>query len=431
MKKDFTIALGALIIAISILIPAVRNDVLQKRSIATDSETAEGWSLVFADEFNGADQAISQGVDPDCFERRPTCINSIKENTLCDSGLYNLDSLKDLNKCHWSLYNHYNWMDSNAPKEFRINSFNPNMIEIKNGYLNLKARKIIKGNFDCGRELGPNDEKSEWTSHCPFLSGAITSLPNEFNIGFIQQFGRFEVRAKIPQGIGSHPAHWLLPYGGGWPGDGEIDIMEYFPDRTDRIYGTFHGELREPKIKKIQAGSFLKDPRGLKGTFFKDFHTYSVEWTPESIKWFVDDLKYYELERNQPIENNSSYKYPLLPFYFILNTTVSPMHRKKRLSPVVKEFNNLDHLIDYVRVYKKCNLEDEGCQVLNSENFKRPRCGFIHKYLGQYNAHAVCQAFPHFKIKKSKCSKKGRISWNGYCLQEKNSQQYVARKIKD
>jgi beta-glucanase (GH16 family) len=58
----------------------------------------------------------------------------------------------------------------------------------------------------------------------PVRSARIRSL-NSFNF----QYGRVEIKAKLPKGDWIWPAIWMLPANseyGGWPASGEIDIME-------------------------------------------------------------------------------------------------------------------------------------------------------------------------------------------------------------
>lgn len=64
------------------------------------------------------------------------------------------------------------------------------------------------------------------TDPVPYHSGGVKSQ-NKFSM----TFGKVEVRAKFTQGRGSWPAIWMMPEPAtayaGWPGCGEIDIMEH------------------------------------------------------------------------------------------------------------------------------------------------------------------------------------------------------------
>ncbi len=94
-------------------------------------------------------------------------------------------------------------------------------------------------------------------------------------------YGRIEVKAKIPAGIGTWPAIWMLPTDwvyGGWPSSGEIDIMEHVGYNPDVIHISTHCEAyywiinnQKTATRKIENAS-------------KGFHLYRVDWTPEAIR---------------------------------------------------------------------------------------------------------------------------------------------------
>ncbi len=101
-------------------------------------------------------------------------------------------------------------------------------------------------------------------------------------------YGRIEARMKLPSTPGVWPAFWMLPTDspyGGWASSGEIDIMESV-NYADRIYGTLHFGSSWPNTQS--AG-----PRFSDGTDFSDdFHTYRIDWDPDSITWYIDGVPY-------------------------------------------------------------------------------------------------------------------------------------------
>jgi beta-glucanase (GH16 family) len=120
-----------------------------------------------------------------------------------------------------------------------------------------------------------------------YTSGRIRTLGL-----FEQGYGRFEVRAKLPEGQGLWPAFWMLgtDYESvGWPECGEIDVMEFRGDETYVSYGTVHGPGYSGG-DAIGAEYTLPD-----GAFTDDFHTFAVEVDPEHIAWTVDDVLYQRL----------------------------------------------------------------------------------------------------------------------------------------
>jgi len=113
------------------------------------------------------------------------------------------------------------------------------------------------------------------------------------------KYGRFEMRAKLPQGQGSWPAFWMMPTDsvyGEWPKSGEIDIMEAVNLKvTDSegneeayIHGTLHYGEAWPNNSSSGKGTLLPD-----GTNpADDFHTYAIEWQEGEIRWYVDNYLY-------------------------------------------------------------------------------------------------------------------------------------------
>ncbi len=108
-------------------------------------------------------------------------------------------------------------------------------------------------------------------------------------------YGRVEVRARMPQGLGMWPAIWMLPTDtvyGAWPHSGEIDIFEAFApgthsfDEPNMIHGTLHYGFSWPWNQYSGAG--YEPPANI----WDEFHTYAVEWEEGEIRWYVDDVHF-------------------------------------------------------------------------------------------------------------------------------------------
>ncbi|MGA0558650.1 glycoside hydrolase family 16 protein [Larkinella sp. VNQ87] len=131
------------------------------------------------------------------------------------------------------------------------------------------------------------------------------------------QYGRIDVRAKLPKGRGTWPAIWMLsaktPMK--WPLDGEIDIMEHVGFNEDQIHGTIHTEAYN-HTKHTEKTGIKKVPGAT-----QDFHVYSIDWSADRIDFLIDDAKYFTITKQ---ETGSSYEqWPLdQPFYLILNVAV-------------------------------------------------------------------------------------------------------------
>ncbi|MFM6991781.1 MAG: family 16 glycosylhydrolase [Rhodoferax sp.] len=114
-------------------------------------------------------------------------------------------------------------------------------------------------------------------------------------------YGRFEMRAKLPQSQGLWPAFWLLGnncnsfnlYGGNtdWPGCGEIDAMEMIGGLSDgsgdyTTHGTLH-YLNAQNINPMPSFAYRNATK-----LSDDFHIYRVDWTPQSFSWSIDGVTY-------------------------------------------------------------------------------------------------------------------------------------------
>lgn len=163
-------------------------------------------------------------------------------------------------------------------------------------------------------------------------------------------YGMFEVKAKVPEGKGYLPAFWLMANDenvyGQWPRCGEIDIMEVHGSDTSKAYGTIH--YGNPH--KEQQGTYtLKD-----GSYSDEYHTYTCEWEPGKITWYVDGVKFHEAsDWYSATEGGSTISYPApfdQPFYIILNLAVGGSWVGY---PDDATFKAQPYMIDYVRVYQK------------------------------------------------------------------------------
>ena len=141
-----------------------------------------------------------------------------------------------------------------------------NNVSVENGILSITARRESMN----GRE---------YTS---------TRLISKGKGDFL--YGRIEVKAKLPTGKGTWPAIWMLPTDwayGGWPKSGEIDIMEHVGYDQNKVHITVHTEAYNHSINTQKSAT--KVVPGVS----TDFHTYRVDWTPYSIKGFIDGEQIY------------------------------------------------------------------------------------------------------------------------------------------
>ncbi|PNU06853.1 hypothetical protein A8V01_01375 [Novosphingobium guangzhouense] len=105
----------------------------------------------------------------------------------------------------------------------------------------------------------------------PFYGGAITT-----KFSFSQKYGYFEIEARLPSGKGMWPAFWLMPTGGSWPEDGEIDVFEGLGDPHTIYCTVIAGKLRKSTPVRLTFDASSA------------FHRYGILWGPKEMTWYVD-----------------------------------------------------------------------------------------------------------------------------------------------
>ena len=161
------------------------------------------------------------------------------------------------------------------------------------------------------------------------------------------QYGRFETRAKLPDGRGTWSAIWMMPGGwsfkdGNWPDIGEFDIMEHVGHDAGLIHASAHS-----RDYQWQKGTQQTDTIRIKDAT-EAFHTYTWEWTPDLVRAYVDDQLYFEYEN----EGLGETKWPYdKPFYLILNVAVGGAWGSLQGIDDAAFPQTME--VDYVRVYQK------------------------------------------------------------------------------
>lgn len=156
-------------------------------------------------------------------------------------------------------------------------------------------------------------------------------------------YGRFEARIKVPDGpSGLWPAFWMLGSdidAVGWPQCGEIDIMEYVSRLPNEIFGTIHGP-------GYSGGASFGNIYDFGGPVSNEFHIYAVEWKPNEIRWYVDDILYHIATPSDVAPNQWVFEHS---HFIILNLALGG-NFGGQLSPSLTFPQQM--LVDYVRVYR-------------------------------------------------------------------------------
>ncbi len=160
-------------------------------------------------------------------------------------------------------------------------------------------------------------------------------------------YGRFEIRAKLPTGRGTWPAIWMMPtnnyYGNGsWPDNGEIDIMEHVGYNPGVIHGSIHCDAYNwPAGTQKTATRNITDAQTA-------YHTYAMEWGPDTLAMFVDSTRYFTFVNEDtgweawPFDKN---------FFIILNVAIGGSWGGQQ--GVDNTIFPTRMQVEYVRVYEK------------------------------------------------------------------------------
>jgi beta-glucanase (GH16 family) len=133
------------------------------------------------------------------------------------------------------------------------------------------------------RQENPDNQEC-WYGKCTHTSARCTT---EGKVEFT--YGRVEARIRVPYGQGIWPAFWMLGANFkdvGWPGSGEIDIMENIGKEPKTVHGTVHGP-------SYSGGSGIGKAYDSPNNFADDYHVYAVDWDTDAIRWYVDGNLYF------------------------------------------------------------------------------------------------------------------------------------------
>jgi beta-glucanase (GH16 family) len=192
------------------------------------------------------------------------------------------------------------------------------------------------------------------------------------NSKFAFTYGRVEVRAALPFGVGTWPAIWTLgrnisepgaywqPTHGttGWPACGEIDIMEHWGTNQNYVSSAIHTPSSYGATVNV-GGVMLDDVSNT-------YHIYAMEWTEDKIEFSIDGDVHYTYEPQ--VKNAETWPFDK-PQYLLLNIAIQPS--------IQASFTESNMVIDYVRVYQELptGVEEKGEQGF--ELFPNPSNGGV------------------------------------------------------
>lgn len=194
------------------------------------------------------------------------------------------------------------------------------------------------------------------------------------NSKFAFTYGRVEVRAKLPTGVGTWPAIWMLGQninedgaywdneGFGttpWPACGEMDIMEHWGHNQNYVQSATH--------TPSSFGGTINHGGQTISTASTAFHVYALEWTAEKLVFSVDDVVHFTYN---PTDKDAD-TWPFdAPQYILLNIAILPS--------IEAGFTESAMEIDYVRVYQEgsplsINEEESSEESMEEVNKEKVR----------------------------------------------------------
>ena len=223
------------------------------------------------------------------------------------SDEFDVDGAPDANKWNMEIGNNNGW-GNNELQYYRAEN-----ATVEGGFLKITAKKE------------------------PFNGYQYTSarMTTHNNLDFT--YGKVEVRAKLPSGAGTWPAIWLLGSNyttTEWPACGEIDIMEHVGNDQNTIHGTLH-------YPGNSGGNGNTSSVVVEGVS-EEFHVYSVYWSPDIIRFYVDDNEYKTFANTESVPFNWD-------FFVILNVAMGGTFG----GSVDPNFVESTMEVDYVKVYQE------------------------------------------------------------------------------
>ena len=213
--------------------------------------------------------------------------------------------------------------------------YQPENAYCKKGKLIIEASKETKPNPNYtpdAKDWRRNRQNIEYTSSCLITKGKG-----------VWMYGRFVMRARIDINPGMWPAWWTLGLNKRWPGNGEIDIMEYYRGKLLANIACL-GKNGRPQWF---SNTFSTDSMG--SNWSKKFHVWQMDWTKDFIELYVDDQLLNKVSVDSLYNKDGSGFNPFRqPHYMLLNLAIGGQNGG---DPSKTSFPRKFE-IDYVRVYQ-------------------------------------------------------------------------------
>ena len=290
-KNKAVLAPTSLLVALSVALSLLVNPV-------ADAATKKSLKLLWSDEFNG------------------------KKGSLPSSKVWSAE----IGGGGWG----------NSERQYYTNK-SSNASMDGSGRLVITADRISNEYAEQVGEVPGTEDILNRCSECQFTSARLKTARK---LSF--QYGRIEARMKLPQGVGTWPAFWML--GGDlldgvpWPECGEIDIMEFRGDISDQSTSAIHGPT-------TPQGSGLGTRFLSFAPLSDDYHTFAIEWKKNSLSFIVDGRVTGTYTSADTGSRGWVYNQK---FFLILNLAMGGTYAGEFIDPTL---NQAELSVDYIRFY--------------------------------------------------------------------------------
>lgn len=222
---------------------------------------------------------------------------------------FNTDGAPDATKWNYDLGRGDSGWGNNEEQNYTNSATN---VIVQGGNLKITAKKEASGGANYSSTRLKTDGKFKFT------------------------YGKVEIKAKLPTGVGTWPAIWMLGSNYAtkpWPACGEIDIMEHVGKNQNVILSTLH----YPGHSGGQGNTGSKTIPNVS----TEFHVYKTVWSPASVATFVDDVQIHSVPNDGTLPFNSD-------FFLILNVAMGG-NLGGNIDPA---FTQSSMEVDYIRVYQ-------------------------------------------------------------------------------
>lgn len=249
-----------------------------------------------------------------------------------DGIVWDLKWADEFNNCPDGKPDPSNWkFEKGFVRNNELQWYQPANAYCKGGNLVIEAKRVYN-------MPNPNYDPSskDWKKSRKWINYTSSSLNTNGKHQFT--YGRFDIRAKIDIRQGSWPAWWALGSKGGWPKNGEIDMMEYYRGKVlaNFDYADKQGHsVWSSKTKPVDS------------TWAASFHNWTMIWNDKTIELQLDGKLMNTFKISTADSGYSPNPWRDLPSYLLVNQAIGgqnggdPSHTKFPIS----------YELDYVRVY--------------------------------------------------------------------------------